>query len=333
MKASDAAPARNRLRLFRFGRVPVYVNPTWLIFGALIVYFFGPLVQARFPMSVFGAVLWGVAAALMFAFSVLVHELGHVLAARAYRTRVVEVELNILGGFTRYATNTMKPLQEAAMAAAGPLASFALGFVLWGIGLAAGATPLGFLAITLGQLNWLLAVFNLLPASSLDGGKIVESVMQHFTGRQKPGLVVTTAATVLLLLAGVVYLVGTETGRLYLTQPWWLVMMLAVAGFLIINLLRSWKRLKMTEALTSLSVDRLSEPAPEFVHTTPLAAQTLIPFNAPPEEVLETAGRTRAPYLVVIDAQNRIGGIIRYQRSVETIASNEQLAHLLGKDR
>lgn len=331
--AASAAASRRRLQVGKFGTVPIFLNMSWLLFGAVIVILFSPDLRYLYPeLGNFGAYAFALLTALLFAVSVLIHELGHVAAARAFKTPVVEVELNLLGGFTKYPRGMLTAGQEAAMAAAGPAASAALSAGFFALA-ATGHGPLFYVFTMLARVNLLLTIFNLLPASSLDGGQIVEALMRRWTGKQRPGLIVTTTATAVLIVTGVYVMFFTDYGNQVLDQPLIVLMYLAVAMFLIINLMRSWRRLLFIEKLRPLSVDKLIEPAPAQVLDVPIGTYPALPFNAEPDDVLRTAIQTRSPYLVVIDAQNTVTGVIRYQSIVHTLETNPALMHLLRKDR
>ncbi len=116
----------------------------------------------------------------VFFVSILVHELGHALVARRFGIATTTIELWGLGGFARLERDARTPKAEGWIAAAGPLASTAIGAV--GLGLAyVGdrlAVPDEVVAVAgwLGLINLVLAVFNLLPGAPLDGGRIVRAV-------------------------------------------------------------------------------------------------------------------------------------------------------------
>lgn len=126
-----------------------------------------------------GVALASVGVALFFV-SILVHEIGHAVVARRFGIGTSTIELWGLGGFARLERDARTPRAEGWIAAAGPLASAALGGL--GLALAYGGDRLGLpepvvaLAGWLGLINLVLAVFNLLPGAPLDGGRIVRAV-------------------------------------------------------------------------------------------------------------------------------------------------------------
>lgn len=118
---------------------------------------------------------------LLFA-SVLVHELGHAFAARRYGIDTPDITLLPIGGVARLARMPDDPKQELAIALAGPLASLALALVLY---LAIGPVSLEELRAMSTQAiparlmvaNLALALFNLIPAFPLDGGRVLRALL------------------------------------------------------------------------------------------------------------------------------------------------------------
>lgn len=137
---------------------------------------------------VWGAAQWGLAglgtsAVWLAAFvaSVLIHELGHVEVARRFGIRTHAIVLLPIGGAAQMQMRRVSPMVDAAVSVAGPLASLLLGVVLaltgWLLGIGA--------FLTLGAVNLLLGVFNLIPAFPMDGGRILRALLVHRVGRER----------------------------------------------------------------------------------------------------------------------------------------------------
>jgi hypothetical protein len=78
-----------------------------------------------------------------------------------------------------------RPIDEFVLTIVGPLASLALAGGFWGLGrgaAAVGAGTFAMLSTTLGNLNLILAVFNMVPAFPLDGGRVLRSILWKLTG-------------------------------------------------------------------------------------------------------------------------------------------------------
>ncbi|HET9168249.1 MAG TPA: site-2 protease family protein [Actinospica sp.] len=119
--------------------------------------------------------------ALAFIATLLAHELAHSLTARHYGISVESVTLWALGGVSQLAEEPKTARSDFRIAAAGPATSLGLGILLGGLaeavvaanGPALAAAVLGWLA----TMNLLLGVFNLLPGTPLDGGRVLRAML------------------------------------------------------------------------------------------------------------------------------------------------------------
>lgn len=125
---------------------------------------------------------WAVATAgvVLFFISILVHELAHAYVARHYGVGTKSIDLWALGGVARLEHEPRTPRADGWIAAAGPLASLAIGVVTFGSALLLNRVDgpelvVGMLA-SIGVLNGALALFNMLPGAPLDGGRVVRAV-------------------------------------------------------------------------------------------------------------------------------------------------------------
>lgn len=113
---------------------------------------------------------------------VLLHEFGHVFAARAFGVRTPDITLYPIGGVARLERMPEKPSQELIVALAGPAVNVVIAGVLFGlVGVGAvlgGLTNLGssFL-VQLAVVNVWLVIFNLIPAFPMDGGRVLRAVL------------------------------------------------------------------------------------------------------------------------------------------------------------
>lgn len=120
----------------------------------------------------FGGAIGVLVVCLAFAFVVL-HELGHALVARKLGVHVAGIELGFLGGAAKMANLPRTPRHELAIAAAGPAVSLVLGGAFLGLG---GLLGSPFVAL-LGEINLVIAGFNLIPALPMDGGRILRALL------------------------------------------------------------------------------------------------------------------------------------------------------------
>ena len=111
--------------------------------------------------------------------SILAHEFAHALTARRFGVGTESVQLWALGGVARLDRESPSAKAEGWIAAAGPIASLLIGLLsLAGWAVLGGSDGGAFVGMLgwLGIINGLLAVFNLLPGSPLDGGRILKAV-------------------------------------------------------------------------------------------------------------------------------------------------------------
>lgn len=109
---------------------------------------------------------------------VVLHELGHALAARHFGIGTRDITLYPIGGVARLNAMPRHSHQEMVVAAAGPAVNFALAGVAWLVSpLLAGTPILAFLAGQFITFNLTLALFNLLPAFPMDGGRILRAYL------------------------------------------------------------------------------------------------------------------------------------------------------------
>lgn len=167
---------------FKIGRlfgIEVRVRAGWfVIVGLLTLSLATAVLPTMFEAG--QAVYWGLALAaslLLFA-SVLVHELAHSLVARAQGIEVRGITLFLLGGVSTIEEEPRSPWREALMAGIGPVTSLVLGGALLGVAALFPTPPeLHALALYLGTLNLILAVFNMLPGFPLDGGRVLRAAL------------------------------------------------------------------------------------------------------------------------------------------------------------
>ena len=182
---------------FRLLGVPLRLDASFL----LILPILGWLIASQIPayvtlldqvgVAVDGAALQrgatpallGLASALGLFACVVLHELGHVLVARAYGHRAEEITLWFLGGMARFRDLPRGRGAEAVVALAGPAVSLALAFLAGSAAWVAGASWLRFLLSYLAIANGGLGLFNLLPALPLDGGRVLRSLLELGTNR------------------------------------------------------------------------------------------------------------------------------------------------------
>ena len=158
-------------------------------------------------------------------FCVLLHEFGHSLVAQRLGLKVQGITLLPIGGVSALESLPDKPADEAKVTIAGPLVSVALALILGAVGVSLGAEPdvptdmlgrigsVGQFFLYLAFLNVVLAVFNLLPAFPLDGGRLLRALLATRLG---PVLATNIASSIGQVLAAALFLVGLLGGDVLL---------------------------------------------------------------------------------------------------------------------
>jgi len=186
----------------RVAGVEVRVDSSWLFIAALVVWsFWGRFSSGPDRHGVAAAFGMGVVAAVVFFASVLAHELAHALEARHRGVEVGGITLYLFGGATEMVSDAARSGDAFALSAIGPYTSLVLGA---GLGLVAsgagrgGWGPVAEVAGSMGWINVILGVFNLLPGAPLDGGRILQSIVWRLTGDRHRGSIVAARAGRLL---------------------------------------------------------------------------------------------------------------------------------------
>ena len=108
-------------KLARIFGIRIGVNASWFIVLFLFIYLFQGSFQETPRRVGHGRFAVAVAAAVLFFGSILLHELGHALAARREGIEVTGIELFLFGGVMKMSRDTDSPGAEFRVAAAGPL--------------------------------------------------------------------------------------------------------------------------------------------------------------------------------------------------------------------
>lgn len=184
--------------------------------------------------------------------SILIHELGHALTARTYGSAVA-IELNGLGGLTRWSTpeGELTPGRRALIAAAGSATGLAFGGLVWLVAAQFGPyDPLvAWILESTIYVNVFWGLLNWLPIRPLDGGHLLESLLQKIAPQRAETIArVVFTVTAALALAAAIY--------------FRLVFIAVLAGWLLLMEFSMGKRSQPVAGLPTLSYDDETEETP-----------------------------------------------------------------------
>lgn len=166
-------------KIARVEGIDVTIHATFLVFlGWVAVSYW--LTERSLPK-----VAEGVVYLLALFGSVLLHEFGHALTAKRFGIKTRDITLLPIGGVARLERMPEKPIQELWVALTGPAVNVVIAIILLaGLLLTGSLQPLNQLSITTGNfferlmlVNVWLALFNLIPAFPMDGGRVVRSLL------------------------------------------------------------------------------------------------------------------------------------------------------------
>ncbi len=177
-----------RITLFKLFGIDVSLDLSWVVLGLLITW---SLATGYFPVEYEGLPsntywLMGIAGAFGLFLSIIFHEMSHSLVAQRYGLPISGITLFIFGGVAEMKEEPGDPKTEFMIAVAGPIASLVLAaiFMTVSVFLEAAGAPSALFGVCnyLAFLNTVLAIFNMVPAFPLDGGRVLRSVLWHWKG-------------------------------------------------------------------------------------------------------------------------------------------------------
>jgi len=315
-------PRRN-FQLARVFGIRIGVSISWFfVLFLLILYlseYFGQVIAGSKTTDY----LVAVAGALGYFISLILHELGHALAARRLGIEIVGIDLWFFGGLSQMRREPATPGEEFKIAAAGPAVTLLLFVICVGVGTAIASgqtftdvalTREGFrtspglaLAGWLAFVNAILFIFNIVPAFPLDGGRIARAAIWRRTGDRNRATQATGRAGQLMALAlGLLGLFGfVRTGSsLDLLTMLLAYFLYQAAGAAVVQgtVGRRIQNIRVADIM-----DR--EPVTIGAEVSLLDAQE------------QFFMRYRWPWFVVVDPARRFLGVVRQQRVETEIAA------------
>lgn len=256
----------------RIRGIPVRADASWFLVILLLTWSFWSRFHLTYPAD--GSLVLALIAAILFALSVIAHEIAHALEARHRGVHVGGITMYLFGGATEiYSDEVRRPGDEFALTAVGPWTSIVLGAafgLIAAVGQGLGNQVLSDLFGELGWLNLLLGIFNLLPGAPLDGGRILTAIVWKATGNRWKAERVSArtgrALGALILAIGALEIfAGGFAGGLWLALIGWFLIQAAVSEEFQANL---------QEGLVGATAGQLVGVPPMVAPDTPLSTVT-----------------------------------------------------------
>jgi Zn-dependent protease len=182
-------------KLGRVAGIDVFLHPTFLLLLAYVWAMEGGIGSVVLVSAVFACVL--------------LHELGHALTARRFGIGTADITLYPIGGVARLRRMPRAPGAELLIALAGPavnlLIVMALETTRW-LGLLGSPWSYNSTSMFVDALIWInmsLALFNLIPAFPMDGGRVLRALLSGWLGRGRATMIAAGIGRGLALMFGV----------------------------------------------------------------------------------------------------------------------------------
>ena len=297
---------RESIRLGTIAGIRVGINYSVLVIVAILVI---GLATGQFPeaypgRSAVAYVVAAIAAAVLFMLSLLAHEIAHSLVAQRNGVRVESIVLWLFGGVAQLEGEPRTAGADFRIAVVGPLTSVLVGGISAGIAgllVAAGVEglPVG-VFVYLAGVNVLLAVFNLVPAAALDGGRVLRAALwARWHDRTRAAIAAARAGRVFGYVLVALGILQVVSGRGF--DGLWL----ALIGLFLVNAAAA------EEQQSRLSATLHGIRVADVMTANPVTAdprQTLDRFIA------ETAWAHRHSTYPLVDGQGRLTGLATLNR-------------------
>jgi Zn-dependent protease len=298
--------------------IPLFIDRSWFIILVLITLANG--LNPDWQMQ-WGELAWvmGFAMALLLFGSVLLHELGHSVAAKLQGIGVNSITLFLFGGIASIDRESKTPWNALKVAIAGPLVSFGLFLLLSGlVQVSPLPAPMRLVLVNVAYINLVLTLFNLIPGLPLDGGQVLKAVVWKVTNSRIQGI--RWAARSGQILGWLAIALGL--GRIVINQDYSGLWIAAIGWFALRNAAAYQQVTNLQEAMLALTAADAMVRDFRVVdaHTSlrSFAEAYLLEDNHPPAYFAASEGRYRG--LVSIDAIRTIERGQWDQRTLQDIA-------------
>ena len=262
--------------------IPIYIHFSFLFIIALFAWFFAvvnatligfPIGFGGLNIGTAGQYISGTIISVVLFICVLLHELGHSYVTQRYGIRIKEITLFIFGGISQSEEIPREPRREFTIAITGPLVSLLLGGIFTGLFLITApfthGSTLGQLFTisfsTLGFYNITLALFNLIPAFPIDGGRVLRSALAARMDYNR--------ATRIASRTGRAFAIGMAVFGILILNLW----LVFIAVFIYLGASQEENELRITNALQGVKIGDVMRK--DFATVSPdMSIQDFLPF-------------------------------------------------------
>lgn len=157
----------------------------------------------------FNEIVWSVTFVLTIFLCVILHELGHALTAQRFKIKTKEISILPIGGVAQLESIPEKPKEELLVALAGPAVNIVIAAILYpfvtlgreieALGTLSRIGPENFL-LALMSINLWLALFNLIPAFPMDGGRVLRALLAFRLSHAKATAIAASIGQILAMV-------------------------------------------------------------------------------------------------------------------------------------
>ncbi|MET0482581.1 MAG: site-2 protease family protein, partial [Aestuariivirgaceae bacterium] len=198
--------------LFTIGGTAIRIHVTFFLLLAFIA-----IANYFAPEGSFDAAVQGVVFIVLLFVCVVLHEFGHIIAARQFGIATPTVTVLPIGGVASLERMPEKPGQEIVVALAGPLVNVIIAFTLYALaGASLEITDMARLAdmqpsllSRVAEANVALVIFNLIPAFPMDGGRVLRALLAIPLGFTRATQIAARIGQALAVVIGILGLFGS----------------------------------------------------------------------------------------------------------------------------
>ena len=311
-----------RIDLFALFGFEIRIDLSWVVLAILVAW---SLSAGLFPFRYEGLpshMYWimGIVGAIGLFFSIIVHEMSHSLVARRFGIPIKGITLFLFGGVAEMKQEPPTPKAEFMMAVAGPFSSICLAgvfYVFSQITKSAGGSEAVYGVINyLAWINGILAVFNLVPAFPLDGGRMLRAVLwgwkKNLRWATRIAAGIGSGFGLLLIFMGILQFFGGN----FIGGMWWFFIGIFVRG----AANTSYRQLLVRRALEG-------EPVERFMMKDPV---TVSPSTTVETLVEDYIYRHQFKLFPIVEEGNRLWGCVT-MKQVKDIPREEWQNKTVGE--